>query len=164
MVYQFSRELVKRENEVVVYTSDAKDFGSRLRINSDKVVDGIMVHYFRNLALMPVKLFKLFITPQLVSYAKKEVKKFDVIHLHEYRTFQNIVIAHYAKKHSVPYVLQAHGSLPRMMAKRRLKWIYDVFFGNKLLRDGSKVIAVNQMEAKQYRSIGVSARAVHNET
>jgi len=155
VAYQVPRELVKRGHEVVVYTSDAKDFGSRLRIDSDNDVDGIRVRYFKNLALMLVKKFKLFITPQLISRAKEGVKKFDVIHLHEYRTFQNIVIAHYAKKYGVPYVLQAHGSLPRTMAWQRLKWIYDVLFGYRLLRDASKVIALSRVEADQYGGMDV---------
>ena len=155
VAYQVSRELIKRGHEVVVYTSDAGDFGSRLSVESVKFVDGITVQYFRNLALMLVKKFKLFITPQLFSRAKEEVEKFDVIHLHEYRTFQNIVVAHYAKKYGVPYVLQARGSLPRIMAWQRLKWVYDVLFGYRLLRDASKVIALTQTEAWQYRAMGV---------
>lgn len=155
VAYQVSRELVKRKHEVFVYTSDAKDSGSRLRIDSADVVDGIGVRYFRNLALMPVKKFKLFITPQLISHTKEEIKKFDVIHLHDYRTFQNVVIAHYAKKYDVPYVLQAHGSLPRIGSWRRLKWFYDVLFGYRLLRDAAKVIALSQTEAEQYRRMGV---------
>jgi glycosyltransferase involved in cell wall biosynthesis len=75
--------------------------------------------------------------------------------MHNYRTFQNIIVHHYAKKYGVPYVLQAHGSLPRIMAKQRLKWIYDVFFGYRLLRDASRVIALSGVEADQYRSVGV---------
>ena len=47
-----------------MYTSDAGDFSSRLRIDSDNNVNGIEVHYFRNFALTPVKKFKLFITPR----------------------------------------------------------------------------------------------------
>jgi len=155
VAYQTAKELVKRKHEVVVYTSDAKDFSSRLRIDSDNLIDGIRVHYFRNLALTLVKKFKLFITPQLVSRAKEEVEKFDVIHLHEYRTFQNIVVHHYAKKYGVPYVLQAHGSIPRIMAKQRLKRIYDALFGYRLLRDASRVIALSRAEAEQYRGMGV---------
>ena len=160
MAYQVSRELVKKKHEVVVYTSDAKDFVSRLRIDSDNDVDGIRVHYFRNFALALVKKFKLFVTPRLVSRAKEEVEKFDVIHLHEYRTFQNIVMAHYAKKYGVPYVLQAHGSLPRIVAKQWLKWIYDVLFGYRLLRDASKVIALSRLEAEQYRGMGVPEKKI----
>jgi glycosyltransferase involved in cell wall biosynthesis len=155
IAYQCSRELVKRGHEVVVYTTDAKNLDSRLDIEPLKVVDGIKVHYMRNLLLMPVKKSKLFITTEIDSRAKKEIKEFDVVHLHEYRTYQNIVIYRYAKKYGVSYVLQAHGSLPRTMAKQRLKWIYDALFGYKLLRDASKVIALSQTEAQQYRSMGV---------
>jgi len=156
VAYQISSELVKRGHEVVVYTTDAKDFDSRLEMgSSSNIIKGIIVHRFRNLSLTLIKKLKLFITPQLTSFANKEVKKFNVIHLHEYRTFQNIVIRHYACKYGVPYVLQAHGSLPSIMAWRGLKWIYDVFFGYRLLSDASKVIALSRVEADQYRSMGV---------
>lgn len=97
---------------------------------------------------------KLFITPQLASL-KNEIIHFNVIHLHGFRTFQNVIIHHYARKYGIPYVLQAHGSLPRITEKRGLKWIYDTFFGYRLLRDSSRVIAISQMEAQQYRKMGV---------
>jgi glycosyltransferase involved in cell wall biosynthesis len=51
--------------------------------------------------------------------------------------------------------LQVHGSLPRIGAKQQLKWIYDVLFGYRLLRDASKVIALTRVEAEQYRRMGV---------
>jgi glycosyltransferase involved in cell wall biosynthesis len=153
--YQISRELIKRGHEVVVYTTDAKNFNSRLEIDSSNTDEGIKVHRFKNLSLTFVKKFKLFITPQLALFAREEIKNFDIIHLHEHRTFQNIVIHRRARKHDIPYVLQVHGSLPRIGAWRRLKSIYDVLFGYRLLRDASKVIALTRVEAEQYRSMGV---------
>jgi len=105
--------------------------------------------------MLLVKKLKLFLTPQLILYAKEEIKKFDVIHLHEYRTFQNIIIRHYATKYGVPYVLQAHGSLPRVGSWRKLKLVYDVLFGYRLLKDVSKVIALSDVEAEQYKIMGV---------
>jgi glycosyltransferase involved in cell wall biosynthesis len=66
-----------------------------------------------------------------------------------------MVIWYYARKSGVPYVLQAHGSLPRTRAKRRLKLIYDLLFGYKVLKDASKVIALARTEAQQYRYMGV---------
>jgi len=152
VAFQVSKELVKRGHEVVVYTSDAKDLVSRLSVEPVSYVDGIKVNYFRNI---PISKLKLFLTPELVSKVKEEVKQFDVIHLHEFRTFQNIIVHFYAMKYRVPYVLQAHGSLPRFTYLKWLKWIYDKFFGYGLLRDASKVIALNQAEAEQYQSMGV---------
>ena len=87
--------------------------------------------------------------------AKEEVGKFDVIHLHEYRTFQNVVVSHYAKKCGVSYLLQAHGSLPREIQKKGLKRMFDAAFGYNLLRDASKAIALNQREVEQYQAMGL---------
>jgi glycosyltransferase involved in cell wall biosynthesis len=65
------------------------------------------------------------------------------------------VIHHYARKYNVPYVLQARGSLPRIGAWQKLKWVYDIFFGYRLLRDASKVIALTRIEAEQYKRMTV---------
>jgi glycosyltransferase involved in cell wall biosynthesis len=165
VVYQISKELAMRGHEVVVYTTDAKDLNARLETCSAKAVDelkdyGIRVCFFRNFSMITVRKFKLFITPEIISHMGKEIKQFDVIHLHEYRTFQNIVIRHYARKSDVPYLLQAHGSIPRISAWRRLKWFYDVFFGYRLLRDAAKVIALTSVETEQYKAMGVPGEKI----
>ena len=144
--YYLSRELSKRGHEVTIFTSDYKL--SRKWIES---LHPVKVHPFKT----SLTWANFYATPGMIENAKEEIKYFDLIHMHNYRTFQNIVIAHYANKYSVPYVLQAHGSLPRIMAKQRLKWIYDVFFGYRVLRDASKVIALSRVEAEQYRGMGV---------
>jgi len=152
--YELSKELVKRKHEVVVYTTDAKNIDTRL-VSTSEIIDGITVHYFKNLSMFFVSKLKLFITLQMLFQARLEVKKCDVIHLHEFRTFQNIVVGHYAKKYGVPYIVQAHGSLPRTMTMKSLKWIYDALFGLRLLSGASKIIAVSEVEAEQYKSFGV---------
>lgn len=159
VAYDVSRGLAKRGHEVTVYTSDMKNCCTRIDSRA-KEVDGIEVHYFRNLSAMTANEMKLFITLEIIPMIKRKIRSFDVAHLHEYRTFQNIVVRHYATKYGVPYVLQAHGSLPRIMAKQRLKWIYDVFFGYRLLKDASKVIALSQTEAEQYKGMGVPERMI----
>jgi glycosyltransferase involved in cell wall biosynthesis len=159
VAYDVSRELIRRGHEVTVYTSNG--IRGCLRVDSRiNEVDAIRVHYFRNVSEMTAREMKLFITPEMIPVVRKEIQSFDIVHLHEYRSFQNVVVHHYAKKYGVPYILQAHGSLLRIMAKQRLKWIYDMLFGNELLRDASKVIALNQTEAQQYRFLGVPEEKV----
>lgn len=144
--YDLSKELAGRGHEVTVYTSD-------YRVNWEWVesLPQVKVYAFKTRS----RLAKFYVTPGILHHTRKGIRHFDVIHLHDYRTFQNIVVSGYAKRYDVPYVLQAHGVLRRIIEKQRLKWIYDVFFGYELLRDASKVIAVNPVEAKQYRSMGV---------
>jgi glycosyltransferase involved in cell wall biosynthesis len=70
------------------------------------------------------------------------------------------MVHHYATKYKVPYILQAHGSLPRIMQSEHLKLIIDIALGNKILKDASKVIALSKSEAIQYNSLGVPHRKI----
>ncbi len=160
VAYQMCRELVKKGHDVTVYASDARDFTSRLNVRCVNVIDGVKICYFKNLSMTVANSSRLFVTPKMLSRARDEIKTFDVVHLHEYRTFQNMVVHHYAEKFGVPYVLQSHGSLPRIVSKQRLKMIYDMFFGYELLRDASRVIALSRMEAQEYCRMGVSEEKI----
>ena len=152
VVYNISKELSKRGHEVKVYTSNALDVKRKMsNEGSSVIVDGIKVNFFP----YKVHYYTFFLTPSMISAVRRNLKEFDIIHIHDLRAFQSIVVYYYARKYGVPYVLQVHGSLPRIMAKQRLKWIYDFFFGYRLLKDASKVIALSQIEAEQYKRMGV---------
>jgi glycosyltransferase involved in cell wall biosynthesis len=151
--FDVGRELVKRGHEVTVFTSDARDLKNKIAVESDDI-SGMRVYYFRNWSMFPVSFSKLFITPELPKRMNSDLKSFDIIHAHEYTTYQNAIVHRFAKKYGVPYVLQVHGSLP-MEGRKVRKWLFEVFFGRRLLRDASKVIALSQAEADQYQRAGV---------
>lgn len=151
--FDVGKELVKRGHEVVVFTSDAKDWKNRLNVES-REVEGMEVHYFRNISMFFAKSSNLFLTSDLFREMRSDLKSFDVIHAYEYTTYQNIVVHYFAKKYEVPYVLQVHGSLPKIGRVAR-KRVFDVLFGYRLLRDASRVIALTRTEAQQYRGMEV---------
>lgn len=158
VAFDVGRQLVKHGHEVVVFTSDAKDLKNRLDVEHAEI-EGMQVYYFRNLSMSFVKWSKLFITLDLPRKLRSDLKSFDIVHIHEYTTYQNIVVHHFAKKFGVPYILQAHGSLPKIGRQAR-KWIYDALFGSNLIRDTSKVIALNEVEVGQYKYVGVPAQKI----
>lgn len=148
VAFDLSREFIRLGHVVAIYTTNL------LMENEDLYRKNINTFItFDVLISFIAKKMKLYITPQLVL-ALKNIRHFDIIHLHGYRTFQNIIIHFHCKKYGIPYVLQAHGSIPRI-GKQGLKWIYDIVFGYKLLRDAAKVIALTRVEAEQYKSMGV---------
>jgi glycosyltransferase involved in cell wall biosynthesis len=155
VAYYISKELARKGHNVIYYASDIKDKDRKLLGSTKAIVDGITVQHFRTVCTFLAKRLKIYITPSLIRQDEKFFKKINVIHLHGYRSFQNIIIHHYAKKYGIPYVLQAHGSLPRINAWQALKWLYDILFGYQLLRDAAKVIALSRVEAEQYRAMGV---------
>jgi len=158
MVSLLSRKLIERGHRVTIYTTEAFP-GSPDSIAADRILpaDGVNVHYFKDLTRVIARNQNLFFSPGIVPVAKKQIKDFDIIHLHDYRAFQSIIVHHYALKYGVPYVLQTHGSIPRMVAKRNLKRLFDILWGNTLLKDASKTIAITQLEATQLQDVGVSS-------
>jgi glycosyltransferase involved in cell wall biosynthesis len=149
VAYEISKKLIERGHEVTVYTTDG--FKSRLDVEKNKTVDvdGIRTYYFRNLSSYLTREVNLPIPYYLPVVARKEIKDFDVIHIHEYRTMLAIVVHHYAEKYGVPYILQARGSIPRFKTKKKLKKLFDIFFGYKILKNASKLIFTTKKELEK---------------
>ncbi len=126
--YQLSVELSKK-HDVTIYTSDYK------LDRYDK-----MIRAFRVLE------YSFMVTPSMIWADMK----CDIIHMHNYRTFQNLIAYYYAKKFKIPFVIQPHGSMP---SRGIFKLVYD-WVGSRMLRDASAIIAVSEMEAKQCRKLG----------
>lgn len=153
--YELSKKLVEKGHDVTVYTTDG--FKSRLDVEKNKPVnvDGIRTYYFRNLSGYLARKMVLPIPYYLPMVLRREIKNFDIIHLHEYRALLEVIVHYYAKKCGVPYVLKAGGSLPRMHRMHRIKKIFDILIGYRLLYDAEKTIARNKREAEQYKIMGV---------
>ena len=155
VVRSISKELAKR-HEVVVYTTTALDpkHDSSPR---EKEVDGYRVVYFprtfRQLCYTEV-FGTLSLSLNMMKALKENLTDFDIVHCHSWQQIPDVVVYHYATKYAVPYVLQTHGSIPRIGKKFR-KITYDVIFGYRVLNSASKVIAVSRIEAEQYKRMGV---------
>ncbi len=137
-----------------MFTTDANDGTSRLEAG-EKNIDGINVHYFKNLSNSIAYNHKFFLSPHMISALSSSIHNFDIVHAHDYRTFQNMILYHYAKKHNIPYVLQAHGTVsPSLYQKQDLKYIFDKVIGLKILEGASKLIALTSAEKLQYNKLG----------
>ena len=158
--YDISTELVQMGHKVTVYTTDG--FKSKLNVKTNEPVDvdGIKTYYFRNLSRYLASNLVLPIPYYLPIIAKRELNEFDVIHIHEYRTVSAIIIRYFAKKYNVPYVLQAHGTSPKIVKRFKLKLIFDKLFGHKILKDASKLFALNETEVSQYIDLGADANKI----
>ncbi len=154
VVFDISKRLSEAGNRVTVCTSDMLDMATKVSGSQRSFSHGFEIIRARNLSHQLYRSSGLLITPDLGRFLSERIQDYDVVHVHEYTTYQNIAVRNLAKKHRIPYVLQAHGSLP-MSSKRVRKWLYYLFFGAKVLKDASRVIAVSEVEAEQYRILGV---------
>ncbi len=92
-------------------------------------------------------------SPNLKKWAKKNVKNFDIIHMHNFRSYQNKIIYNYSKKYNIPYILHPNGSVLRIVEKKLLKLLYDLIWGYKILNNCSNFIAVSNFEINQFNQI-----------
>lgn len=151
VAYDLTKHLAKCGHEVTIITTNF-EFDDNFA-KSLEAVEVIPFHCKLNLG-------GFLVSPSMNTYLKENINKFDIIHMHNFRTYQNILVQKYAKKYSVPYVLQAHGSVPRIIEKKGLKYIYDIFYGNGLLKEASNVVAVSDVEVAQYLEMNVPLEKV----
>jgi len=152
VAYNICMELTRRGHDVEVFTTNAYDQTRNFEpISREQIINGFKVTYFNN----KLRFSNLFISSEMITTLCKRFREFDVIHTHFGRQTYDIVVSLCSRKYTIPYILQAHGSLPRIGSWRRLKWFYDVLFGYRVLRNASRVIALSHVEADQYRRMGV---------
>lgn len=152
--YGISRNLVKQGHQVTVFTTDRGSRGLGVPTNQPVTVDDIEVYYFRNVSNSLAR--KKITTPYyLPIIAKKRVREFDIIHIHEHRTLLAGIIHHYAMRYDIPYVVEAWGSVLPLDARRVPKRLFDMLFGYRILKHAAKVIAGAEVEIDEYKKMGI---------
>jgi len=156
--YNISKELVKRGHQVTVFTSDTIDRNTRQKVRYLEH-EGIKIYYFKNISNI-LAWNRYVFNPGLIRAIKNNIRDFDIVHLHGTRNFQNIVATHYAKKYDIPYIIQAHGSVMPFFGKQNIKKLYDFVWGEKIMRDAKKLIAVSKAEKDQYIKMGLPEKKI----
>ncbi len=154
-IYGLSKALGERGHKVTIYTTDVFNKSRKIKSRTETInMHGVKVFEFKSLSS------KFAIPLSMIPTMVKQTVTFDIIHLHQYPTFLNIVAHHYAQKYHIPYVLQAHGSLPGVTANQALRQAHGLLWGRRILRDARRLIAVSPMEAEQYRNIGIDEHKI----
>ena len=140
-MYKICKAQIKQGHDPYVYTGDYK-FDSVLASTIPQVKFKILKSYFDKEGFS--------IMPKLPSVLENEIEGFDIIHMHVFRTFQNLILYFYCKKFNVPYVLDAHGAVPYYTRKGILKRLFDKLWGKKLMQDAGLLIAETKVGVQEY--------------
>jgi glycosyltransferase involved in cell wall biosynthesis len=146
LLRDLSRAQAVRGHSVTIYTGDWA-----LERDDIESLNGVQVKPFKSLMN-----FGFYITPAIVDAARRDISGFDVIHMHLYRSFQNLVLRAFAKRAGVPYIVDAHGSLTRLGRKQQLKAAFDRWPGRVLLRDARYCVGETELGVREYIDLGVS--------
>jgi len=141
------KELAKRGHKVEVWSSDYQldeEF-------SDK-------EYSSNPFLFPFRtvatLMGFHFTPDMIEFSNA-LKGFDIIHIQGCRTFQDTVVAYYARKYKIPYIVSANGfPIAGMWTHRLACWTFDLLFSNNVIKGASFCVAGSETGFKEYLRAG----------
>jgi glycosyltransferase involved in cell wall biosynthesis len=154
IAYNLSIELSKMGHQLCVATSDYmldENFIARAESH------GIEVRTFHCTSNAGM----FFFTPGIKKWLDTEIDSYDLIHLHNFRSYQNVVVPKYARLRKKPYALQAHGSVPRLVDKKIRKWLFDSLWGFNIIRDAEALLAVSDIEVNQYVQFGAKDNQIH---
>jgi len=148
---QLAAAQARRGDQVSIYTTDINfdpDFAA--------ATEGVKVTAFH----CPGRPAGFYYTPDIRAAVRREISEFDMIHSHAVRSYQNLVVLNLARRRGVPYIIDSHGSLPRLTPgasplRAPLKWLYDTAWGGAILRGAAGFVANNSIGEGEYRGYGI---------
>ncbi len=153
-VTDLARVQVAAGYRVFVLTTDALGPGERASA-AREVIDGVDVTRVRNRS--PVLRDRLNLsTPRGIASAAGRLireRAIDVVHGHELRTIENLLVAPVANRLGVPLVVSPHGTLPYDTGRGSVKRLWDRLFARRLLPRFDCVIALTAAEAADARAL-----------
>jgi glycosyltransferase involved in cell wall biosynthesis len=157
---RFAAGLAALGHDVTVLTTDVLDEQRRAEPR-DEVLDGVRVRRFPNLSNGLAWRRKKYLPRGLATALAKEVRRSDVVHATDARTYLTASAYLAARARGVPFVLSAHGSLPGSPGLRgRVKRIYDRVFVRPMLERAALLLAQTEHEAQLYVQAGARPDAV----
>lgn len=154
--YDLARFLVQRGHHVEVATTDVLAERERCQALKEEI-NGITIHRFRNWSNWLAWHGKLFFPRGFTRWLTANIGEFDFVFLSDFRDYQNAVALTLLRRHAIPYVLSAYGSLPRTGGIRGpVKALYDQLWGYALIREARYLLSQTEHEREEYKKLGGS--------
>jgi glycosyltransferase involved in cell wall biosynthesis len=147
LMYKICKAQVKQGFIPVVYSGDYK-FDQELADSLQSVDFRVQRSWLNKLGFS--------LMPNLSKKVRSEIKGLDIVHMHVFRSYQNVIFYKFCRKYNVPYVVDAHGAVPYYKRKNLIKKLFDQIWGKKILRDADFLIAETQVGVNEYLQIDPS--------
>ncbi len=148
---------VRRGHTVTVLTTDALSPGERSPQTS-AARDGVQMIRCRNLWLRGHANVS---TPRgLHAAATRIFPTADVVHCHEFRTTENLIVTPIATRSNTPLVLSPHGTLPHSTGRSLLKSIWDRAISPAMAKRFDAVVSLTQHEHTEAQTLWQQFSAV----
>ncbi len=155
-----ARGLVDRGHSVTVCTTDAGTEGARLGAPGD--TGGVDLRVFANVSNTAAYHLQAYTPVGLGRFLRRVTRGFDIAHLHGCRHWPGVVAAQVLSRAGVRYVIEPHGTAPRIERRRAQKWLFDRTLGRGVMTHASRLIAVTEAEQRALGGQGLPVTIVPN--
>ncbi len=148
-----ARALARHGHTVTVLTTDAFDQQSRYTGDLETLQDGVHVIRIPNL-LPKIRGRYNLSTPNLMAKRAAELlPQVDVVHCHEFRTVENLLVTPIAARLGKPLVLSPHGTLSQATGRGGLKRLWDRTLSSAVALRFNHVVALSQPELADVKAL-----------
>ncbi len=156
-----TRALAARGHQVTVLTTDALAPGKRVAAH-DETLNGVRVVRVPN--ALPRGMFNLSSPLGLGAAARRLIAEADVIHVHEFRTVENLIVTPIAEALHKPLLLSPHGTLTLDTGRSQVKFAWDRLLSRRVARRFDQVVGLTPAEADEaeryWRQFGAPAKPI----
>ncbi len=152
--------LAARGHDVTILTTDALDQTRGGAGAQEETIDGVRILRRRNVLPWLRGRWNLSTPRGLRRTAAAIMPSVDLVHAHEFRTLENLLVAPVAQRLGKPIVLSPHGTLNLATGRGRFKSAWDRLLSPGVALGIDHVIALTETELAEARSLwsGFSAR------
>ena len=140
-----------------ILKAQAKSGASPVLLTGDFNFDEALFERLEKVQLIKSKSFfdaaGFSIMPFLLFDIYKNRSKFDVVHMHIYRTFQSAILYIFCIIFKKKYIIDAHGAVPYHQNKILLKKLFDFLIGKKMLQNAHCLVAETEVGKQEYLDI-----------
>lgn len=148
-----TRALVRRGHQVTVLTTDAFDQTTRYGGEAYETLDGVEVLRVNNLSRRLRGHLNLSTPDKMKLIAEEIMPRFDVVHCHEFRTVENLLVTPVARAMNKPLILSPHGTLTRTTGRSTLKVAWDRVLSPAVAQRFDHVIGLTPQEVEDVRAL-----------
>lgn len=138
--------LAQRGHDVTVLTTDTLDHRRRYSGAQDEMIDGLRVLRRPNVLPRLRGRFNLSTPRSMKRSAEAILPTVDALHIHEFRTLENLLATPVAQRLDVPIALSPHGTLNLNTGRGALKSAWDRLLSPGIAQRIDHVIALSAAE------------------
>jgi glycosyltransferase involved in cell wall biosynthesis len=148
-----TQALARRGHTVTVLTTDALDPARRYPGPPEETINGVRVVRVPNLSPWLRGKLNLSTPNPMHRVARHLLDGVDVVHCHEFRTVENLLVTPEAARRGIPLALSPHGTLSLATGRGRMKATWDRLLSSAVALRFDQIIGLTAAEAEAVQAL-----------